>query len=49
METKRLVVQISAELHKRIKVVAAEKNVTISWWIMEAIKEKQEKDKSLGF
>lgn len=45
----RLSVDLNAELHKQVKMIALEKNMTLSEWIEEAIKEKLKKEKELGF
>lgn len=46
---KRLIVEVTNELHNWIKKTALEKNMTMSWWLEEAIRDKQMKDKDLGF
>lgn len=46
---KRLIVEVPCELHNWIKRTALEKNMTVSWWLTEAIRDKQMKDKDLGF
>jgi len=48
-EKKRLIIEIPYEFHKWIKQTATDKNQTITWWVIEALKDKQEKDKALGF
>jgi len=43
---KRLSVEIPADLHKRIKIESAERYITITDWIMDAITKKMiEEDK----
>ncbi len=43
-ETKRLNIPIEAELHKQLKVKAAEQGTTVAQFVREAIKEKLEKE-----
>ena len=45
----RLVMEVEPKLLEWIKSTAAEKNQTMACWVMEAIIEKQIKDKVLGF
>lgn len=44
-DTKRLNVVIDTELHKKLKIAAAECETTIGAFVAEAIKEKLEKNK----
>ncbi len=46
---KRLAMEISIELHCKIKQVCAEKNITITQWVHEAILEKLKYEMDLGY
>jgi predicted HicB family RNase H-like nuclease len=39
METKQLIVEIAEELHKRLKVISAEKGIPMKRLVIEAIEE----------
>lgn len=47
-ETKRLNIQITGELHKEMKVAAAQEGITISQYVAEAIADRVERDKQKG-
>lgn len=48
-ETKRLTVVVKSDLHKHIKVICAEKRISIGKWLIEAIIDRLKKDQELGF
>lgn len=48
-EVKRLIVVIEDHLHKHIKVICAEKRISMGKWVIEALIDKLKKEKELGF
>jgi len=47
--TKRLSIDVDTHVHTMIKTISAEKMLSITTWIKQAIAEKLEKEKYLGF
>lgn len=45
MKIKRLVIEISEELHKEIKTEAAFRNITIRKYVLQAVLERMKQDK----
>ena len=46
---KRLSVDLDIVLHKQIKIIAAERNTTITDWVAEAIKDRIKKEIDWGY
>ncbi len=46
---KRLSIDLDIVTHNHIKKIAADKNISMRIWILEAIAEKIKKDFNLGF
>lgn len=48
-DNQRLTVIVASHLHKHLKVMCAQKRISITSWLTEAIVEKLKKEQELGF